>query len=294
MSGEPFTLGLIGWPLEHSLSPVIHAAALRANELQGEYLLYPIPPLPAGAEALRHQLNDLRLGEIDGLNVTIPHKGSIQPLVDRLTPVAEAIGAVNTIHRDGDELIGDNTDMEGFLCDLNGTLSPHVDGALILGAGGAARAVAYGLCTRGWKVWVASRRLDQATELAVSIGGIWDQPISPLSLEAGEIELILSEITLIVNATPLGMAPNLDTIPWPLELPLPPGAMVYDLVYVPQETALVRSASQRGLRAATGLGMLVEQAALAFELWTGHEAPRAAMRSAAQTAHTQPNRSGGR
>jgi shikimate dehydrogenase len=293
VSGEQFKLGLIGWPLEHSLSPVIHAAALRAIKLQGEYLLYPIPPLPAGAEALRQLLDDLRMGKIDGLNVTIPHKGSIQPLLDRLTPVAEAIGAVNTILREGDELIGDNTDMEGFLRDLDATLSPKVDGALILGAGGAARAVAYGLCKNEWKVLVASRRMDQATELAVSIGGIWDQSISPISLEVGEIEAIQSEITLIVNATPTGMAPNLDTTPWPLQLPFPPGAMIYDLVYVPQETALVRSASQRGLRAVTGLGMLLEQAVLAFELWTGREAPIAAMRSAAQATFTQPNRSGG-
>jgi shikimate dehydrogenase len=234
-------------------------------------------------------LGALRLGKIDGLNVTIPHKGSVPPLLDQLTPVAEAIGAVNTIHRDGDELIGDNTDMVGFLRDLDGTLSPRVDGALILGAGGAARAVAYGLCMRGWKIWVASRRLDQATELAVSMEGVSDQSIFPISLEAGEIEPILSELTLIVNATPSGMAPNLDTTPWPLELPFPPGAMIYDLVYVPQETALVCSASQSGLCAVTGLGMLVEQAALAFELWTGHQAPRAAMRSAAQTAYTQPN-----
>jgi shikimate dehydrogenase len=239
---------------------VIHAAALRTRELQGEYLLYPIQPIPEGVRALKALLDDLRMGKIDGFNVTIPHKESIQPLLDRQTPVAEAIGAVNTILRDGDELIGDNTDMEGFLRDLDATLSPRFDGALILGAGGAARAVAHGLCKREWKVWVASRRLDQATELAVSVGGNWDQSNSPIPLEVGEIETILSEITLIVNATPLGMAPNLDVSPWPWDLPFPEDASIYDLVSVPQETAL------------------------AFELWTGREAPRAVMRSAALAA----------
>ena len=289
MSGKHFTLGLIGWPLEHSLSPVIHTAALRSCELQGEYLPYPIPLLPEGAQALRAILDDFRAGRIDGLNVTIPHKQSVVPHLDHLTPVARAIGAVNTILRDGDELIGDNTDMEGFLRDLSSALSPRVGGALILGAGGAARAVVYGLCKTKWKVWVASRRLDQATELANSISELCISPVSPISHEISEIKPIIPEITLIVNATPLGMAPNLDASPWPLEFPFPVDAMIYDLVYVPQETVLVRSAHGNGLRATTGLGMLIEQAALSFELWTGHQASKAAMQRAVQATDAQSN-----
>jgi shikimate dehydrogenase len=261
--------------------------------MQGEYLAYPIPPLPAGAEALRTILDDLRAGKIDGLNVTIPHKRSIVPRLDHLTPVAETIGAVNTIFRNGEELVGDNTDMQGFLRDLSSVLSPRVGGALILGAGGAARAVVCGLCKAKWKVWVASRRLDQATDLASSMRGLCNSSISPISLETGDIESITHEITLIVNATPLGMAPNLDASPWPVGLSFPEDVMIYDLVYVPQETALVRSAYESGLRATTGLGMLIEQAALAFELWTSQEAPKAAMRRAAQAAYTQTNWSGG-
>ncbi len=289
MSGKHFTLGLIGWPLEHSLSPVIHTAALRSCELQGEYLPYPIPLLPEGAQALRAILDDFRAGRIDGLNVTIPHKQSVVPHLDHLTPVARAIGAVNTILRDGDELIGDNTDMEGFLRDLSSALSPRVGGALILGAGGAARAVVYGLCKTKWKVWVASRRLDQATELANSISELCISPVSPISHEISEIKPIIPEITLIVNATPLGMAPNLDASPWPLEFPFPVDAMIYDLVYVPQETTFVRAAHANGLRATTGLGMLIEQAALAFELWTGHQASKAAMQRAVKATDAQSN-----
>ena len=286
MSGKQFALGLIGWPVEHSLSPVIHTAALRSCELQGEYLPYPIPPLPEGAQVLRAILDDFRAGRIDGLNVTIPHKQSVLPLLDHLTPVARAIGAVNTILRDGEQLIGDNTDMQGFLRDLSSALSPRVGGALIFGAGGAARAVVYGLCKTKWKVWVASRRLGQAIELANSISGVC---ISPISLEISEIKPIIPEITLIVNATPLGMAPNLDASPWPLELPFPVDAMIYDLVYVPQETALVRSANKNGLLATTGLGMLIEQAALAFDLWTGQQASKSAMRRAVNATDAQSN-----
>jgi shikimate dehydrogenase len=289
VSEKHFTLGLIGWPLEHSLSPAIHTAALRSCELQGEYLPYPIPLLPEGAQALRAILDDFRAGKIDGLNVTIPHKQSVVPELDHLTPVARAIGAVNTILRDGEELIGDNTDMEGFLRDLSSALSPRVGGSLILGAGGAARAVVYGLCKTNWKVWVASRRLDQATELANSISGLCNSSVSPISLGIGEIEPITPEITLIVNATPLGMAANLDASPWPLELPFPADASIYDLVYVPRETALVRAAHRNGLRATTGLGMLIEQAALSFELWTGQQASTAAMRRAVKATDAQSN-----
>jgi shikimate dehydrogenase len=206
--------------------------------------------------------------------------------------VARSIGAVNTILRDGEELIGDNTDMQGFLRDLSSVFSPSVGGALVLGAGGAARAVVYGLCKTKWKVWVASRRLEQATELANSINGMCISPVSPISLEIGKIEPIMPEITLIVNATPLGMAPNLDASPWPLGLPLPPDAVIYDLVYVPQETAFVRSANKNGLRATTGLGMLIEQAALGFELWTGRQASKSAMRRAVKARDAQSNKSG--
>jgi shikimate dehydrogenase len=278
--------------LEQSLSPVIHAAALRASELQGEFLLYPIPHLPEGEQALKALLNDLRASKVDGLNVTIPHKQSVLSHLDRLTPVVEEVGAVNTILRVEGVLVGDNTDVTGFLKDLAATLSPTTSGALILGAGGAARAVAYGLCKEDWKVWIASRRPDQAVELVRSMRAC-SHLISPISLEAGAIEPILTEITLIVNATPLGMAPNLDATPWPMELPFPADAVIYDLVCVPQETSLVRLAAKNGLRATTGLGMLLEQAALAFELWTRQRAPRRAMRSAARAAYVQLNRTGG-
>jgi len=293
MSGKRYVLGLIGWPLEHSVSPVIHAAALHSSDLEGEYLLHPIPPHPAGEQKVNALLDEVRAGKIDGLNVTLPHKQTVVALLDHLTPVAEAIGAVNTIYRKDGGLFGDNTDMEGFLRDLSAVLSPSIGGALILGAGGAARAVAYALCTTKWSVWVTSRRLNQATALANSIGAQCHSAVSPIPFEIGEIEPILPEINLIVNATPLGMAPALDASPWPVELALPVNAAIYDLVNTPRETAFVRAARANGLQATTGIGMLIEQAALAFERWTGHQPLKAAMRHSALSTSAQTNRSGG-
>lgn len=288
-----FTLGLIGWPLEHSLSPMIHSAALRSMGLEGEYRLYPIPPLPDGAEELKATLDRIRRDELDGLNVTLPHKQSILNHLDRWTPVAEAIGAVNTIFREGRELIGDNTDKDGFLHDLAATLSPEKRGALVLGAGGAAHAVAYGLCEEGWNVWITSRRSGRAVELVDTMRSLGYTNVSAISLLPGDVEAVSPNCTLIVNATPVGMAPHTDASPWPMEVQFPTEAAVYDLIYAPQETMLTRAASKAGLPATTGLGMLIEQAALSFELWTGQQAPKGAMWRAVQAAGVQFEWTGG-
>lgn len=294
MRVKKYALGLIGWPLEHSLSPVIHTTALRSRGLEGEYQLFPIPALPEGAGKLGGILDSMRRGELDGLNVTLPHKRTVLDHLDQLTPVAEAIGAVNTIFRDGRELIGDNTDKDGFLYDLAATLSPEVGGALILGAGGAARAVAYALCETRWELWIASRRLHQAVELVEMMRSLGHNYVSAIPLVPGHLETISPRCTLIVNATPVGTWPHMGPSPWPVDVPFPSKAAVYDLVYTPQETTLSRLASQAGIPVATGLGMLIEQAAMAFELWTGQQAPKKAMwRRAVQAAGAQHERLGG-
>jgi shikimate dehydrogenase len=294
MATEPYSLGLIGFPLGHSLSPRLHAAALEALHLLGEYRLYPVPPLPEGEAQLHSLLERLREGGLHGLNVTIPHKEGVLGLLDELTPTARAVGAVNTlINREG-RLIGDNTDVEGFLVDLEHTLGMEVQFkkgvALVLGAGGAARAVVYALASAGWTVLVAARRPEQARALAYGLGpvaggpgGVTEmiQPVPLVDLPATLISLPLS-LNLIVNATPAGMAPAAAANPWPAGLAFPAGASVYDLVYNPPQSALVRSALGAGLAAVSGLGMLVEQAALAFELWTGKSPPRPALRAAVQ------------
>jgi shikimate dehydrogenase len=298
----PFTLGLTGFPLNHSLSPKLHNAALTAAGLEGSYSLFPVDP--ARPEALAHLLGRVRSGEIHGLNVTIPHKQAVIPLLDKLSETAKTIGAVNTIYAQNGRLIGDNTDAAGFWMDVSSLMvnrysildnrkskipnpqSPITNyrSALVLGAGGSARAVVFALQAQGWSVSVAARRIEQAQSLVTEFGlqsalnldsqnkNSW-RDLAPWRLGAEGFDLL-------VNTTPLGMTPNTETCAW--EHDFPPGAFVYDLVYNPPETLLMKRARAAGLQASNGLGMLIEQAALAFELWTGHKADRIAMRKSIQ------------
>ncbi len=267
-------LGLIGYPLGHSLSPKIHAAALSACGLQGTYSLFPIHP--EDKQGLKDLLACVRSGEITGLNVTIPHKQNVIELMDELTPTAKIIGAVNTIYMRSGNLIGDNTDAAGFLADLKQFLKssfiiPH--SALVLGAGGSSRAVVYALLNDGWSVTLAARRIEQAQQLA--------NTFSNYTLQVADFSsFIIHHSSLLVNTTPLGMTPNTETSPLPENAVLSKHTFIYDLVYNPRETKLVRDARAQGLSATTGLGMLIEQAALAFEKWTGAKADRDAMQKA--------------
>jgi shikimate dehydrogenase len=289
-SGEGLKLGLVGWPLGHSLSPRLHNAALAALILPGEYRLYPVAPFPEGQARLAELLDHVRSGALHGLNVTIPHKQNVLPLLDDLTPTAAAIGAANLIFLKAGRLTGDNADAAGFLADLqsNGLAQPASGSriALVLGAGGSTRAVVYALANAGWQVWIAARRIEQANTLAASLH-ITGPALNVLRLEP---ESLTGPYDLIVNTTPLGMHPDVETCPWPAGLPFPSWAGVYDLVYNPFETTFVRRARAAGLHAANGLGMLVNQAAIAFETWTGQPAPLAAMWAAVaqQKETTQP------
>ena len=271
-------LGLTGYPLGHSLSPRIHAAALDACGMQGEYALYPIAP--NDLYGLKQLLNKLRIGELHGLNVTIPHKQNVIEYLDELTPTAKAIGAVNTIYFREGKLLGENTDALGFITDLKHFLAEsqskienrkskivNLKSAIVLGAGGSARAVVYALLNDGWQVTIAARRIEQARQLALSFP---DYAVRTIHLG----DFGLSTFNLLVNTTPLGMTPGVDSSPLPEDFPFPPHACVYDLVYNPRVTKLVREARAQGLSATTGLGMLIEQAALAFEIWTGQNPSR--------------------
>jgi shikimate dehydrogenase len=230
----------------------------------------------------------VRRAELQGLNVTIPHKIALHGLVDELTPAAAAIGAINTLyHREG-KVCGENTDAAGFLEAVRvafpGLFAQQTGQvALVLGAGGAARAVVCALLAAGWQVGVAARSLDAAERL------VWQfertalpGPLIALQLDAPSVGAWIQsqQIALLVNATSAGMAPQVDQTPWPGGVPLPEGAAVYDLIYTPAETCLVKAARAAGLAAQCGLGMLVEQAACSFEIWTGLPAPRAAMQQA--------------
>ncbi len=270
-----FRLGLLGYPLEHSLSPQLHQAMLASLNLEGRYELIPIPPTEYTRRELPALLTRMRSGELQGLNVTIPYKSTVINYLDSLSPVAKATGAVNAILvRDG-KLVGENFDCPAFGDDLadflrQAGLAGHTQQAdrvaLVLGAGGAARSVVYSLICNGWQVKVVARRIEQAQELARAF-----QNRSALTIgEPGELsDDPAQSVELIVNATPLGMYPNCSASPWPDGVALPKQAMVYDLVYNPPETALIGLARRTGLPAANGLGMLVRQAAMSLTAWTG-------------------------
>ncbi len=272
-------LSLLGFPLAHSLSPAMHNAALAAVGLADwHYGLMPAPP-----EALDVAVAVLRGEGYAGANVTVPHKEAIIPLLDGLTPVAEAIGAVNTvvvgaIHESPLQLIGHNTDAAGLLADLY-LHNVHISDrpVLILGAGGSARAAVAACASVGAHVRVAARRRAQAETLKALAPSL-----AVFDLTVNHLKRAGADCALIINCTPLGMSPNVNASPWFEGVPFPAGAFVYDLVYNTVDTLLTRQAHASGLRAATGLGMLVEQGALAFELWTGQIAPRKLMRQAAE------------
>jgi shikimate dehydrogenase len=269
---------LLGYPVSHSASPAMHRAAFAAARVNAAYLPWAVAPghLPAAVEGLRSMENLL------GANVTVPHKAGIVPLLDALTPEAEAIGAVNTVIPRSGRLIGDNTDGAGFLAALQEELGCPPEGvtAVILGAGGAARAVAMGLAQAGAdRLVLVNRTATRAEALAEDIRrhhprcAVTVQTLHP----SWRVSQVL-EFRLLVNTTSVGLHPG-DPLLFDYDS-LPVQASVMDLIYRPAETPLLRAARRRGCRALNGLGMLVHQGALAFERWTGKPAPVQAMRDA--------------
>ena len=254
---------VIGWPIRHSRSPLIHRCWLKKHGLPGDYVLREVEP-----EGLAGFISTMAQEGFVGCNVTVPHKEAVMPLLDRLDATAASIGAVNTIWREGTDWIGGNTDMIGLLANLDAE-APGWDAceirAVVLGAGGAARAAVAGLVLRkAATVTIVNRSLDRAQRLAAAFAGRGtDIRIS----SAGQAAAALGEATLLLNATSLGMQSK-----EPLELdlaPLPAGAVVYDLVYVPLETDLLSQARARGLVCVDGLGMLLHQAVPGFAHWFG-------------------------
>lgn len=269
---------LLGDPVAHSLSPRIHNAAFRALGIDAEYRAWRVAP-----DGVADAIATLRAHHALGANVTIPHKRAVLGLVDRLTPAASAIGAVNTLRVESEgTLVGDNTDADGFALPLLDQAESLAGTTMtILGAGGAARAVVYALLTRFGpeRVVVAARRLEQARRLIASFSDL--DPNG--GLEATTLDAAreaVRESALVVNTTPVGMTPRPDGTPWPHAEDFHPGQTVYDLVYAPEETRLLREASARGARTVGGLAMLIGQAAVAFESWTGQAMPLDVVRDA--------------
>ncbi|MBI3071586.1 MAG: shikimate dehydrogenase [Deltaproteobacteria bacterium] len=258
---------ILGWPLESTLSPAIHAAAFRACDFPWEYAARPTPP-----DMLRQEIARLRDADCRGANITIPHKEAVLGLVDDVDASAREIGAANCVVHEGRKLIAYNTDAEGFARALAEVeFDPHDKHAVILGAGGAARAVARVLARAGADpITVVNRSAPRADAIAALFG-----ITATMNFDAA-----LRGAELVVNATPIGWKGDaFDALP--LEL-LSRSALVVDLVY--RSTALIEMARAGGLRTQDGLPMLVHQAALSFELWTKRAAPLEVMREAALAA----------
>jgi shikimate dehydrogenase len=275
-------VGLLGYPLEHSLSPRMHNAAFRAQGLDVVYVPLAVPP-----EALDEAMTGLRALGFLGANVTIPHKQAVVPHLDALSPQAAAVGAVNTIVREETDdgtvrLRGDNTDVAGFLAPLE----PHVEvltgtEMLLFGAGGAARAVAYGLLTTlaPTRLTLAARRPRQAEQLAEDLAAHDPEgALQPTVLD--EAGAAVRAGRLLVNTTPLGMHPHTDGTPWPNAEDFSDEQVAYDLVYNPEATRFLREAATQGATTIGGLDMLVAQAAAAYRQWTGRAMPLDVVRAA--------------
>ncbi|MEY2569458.1 MAG: shikimate dehydrogenase [Actinomycetota bacterium] len=265
-SGATRVAGVIGSPIRHSLSPVLHNAAFRALDLDWVFLAFEVAA-GDGAAAVE----GMRALRIEGLSVTMPHKADVLPALDLLSPTAEKLGAVNTVTRQGERLLGESTDGAGFLdaLRLDEGFDPAGRRCLVFGAGGAARAVVLALAEAGASEVVvvnrSERRAIDAVALAGGVGRVGE------AADAADAELV-------VNATSLGM----DDGRTPLDpTVLAKGQLVVDLVYHPAVTPLVAGARAQGATAVNGLGMLIHQAAHAFRHWTGQEPPLAAMSAAA-------------
>lgn len=276
-------VGLVGWPVEHSVSPAMHNAAFARLSLNWCYKL-----VPTALEHLPGIIDLLREGRFRGVNVTVPHKRAVLPYLDEVTSGARAMGAVNTITVQDGRLIGHNTDAPGFLAALReaGVELPGCR-ALVLGAGGAARAACYSLLGAGIRSLIVLNRTQERAEglvagldeLSLGSAGAGAGPLTPQTLIASA-----READLLVNTTPVGMWPRVGDSVWPDAVPLPPHLAVLDLVYNPLETVLLRQARAADATGIDGLGMLIHQGALAFELWTGQMPPVDVMRAAAERA----------
>ncbi|MFW5714659.1 MAG: shikimate dehydrogenase [Brevefilum sp.] len=288
MINSPLSLGLLGYPLDHSLSPLLHTTALRSLNIPGEYRLFPAQD----ENILQDYFQQMRRGLIHGLNITIPWKITAIQLLDQVSDTAMKIGAVNTVYIEKGQLIGENTDVQGFheeIAEIFGSPDQISNNkALILGAGGAARASAWSLGKMGWEVTIAARRLAQAQELTQNYSSLHGKF---LAIELAQNQLAEQSPNLIINATPVGMAPENEENPWPEELALPKDAVVFDLIYNPPETNLLATARANSHRAINGTGMLVSQAAAAFQLWTGIQPPRHIMAEELNNALSKIQRS---
>jgi shikimate dehydrogenase len=254
----------------------MHNAVFKALGLDYAYLAFRVRP-----EELKNAIAGLKALDIVGLNVTIPHKVGVIPLLDELDPLAGKMGAVNTIVNENGRLTGYNTDAPGFLQALKSNgIEPDGKKMVVLGAGGAAKGISFVLAEAGASLVVLNRTLSRAEELAAQMAQFYRQDLKAMALSEANLKKALEGADVLVNTTSAGMVPDVGLTPVPAGL-LRAGITVFDIVYNPRETRLLREAKAAGARIIDGLDMLVWQGALAFEIWTGRKAPFDVMKQAA-------------
>lgn len=279
-----YYIGIIGYPLSHSISPVFQQAALDYYKLDARYVMW-----ETKEDHLESSVRNIRREENWGANVTVPYKERVIRFLDSLHGDAIAVGAVNVIYKKTTNLLGGNTDVHGFLHALerDGKFTPAGKRAVVLGSGGAARAVVYGLVKSGVAFIAVANRSPSRAETLVNDAARFvkkGQEITSLALEESSLRPLLNGCDLLVNCTSLGMKGAQETkMPLSKRL-IPKNALVYDLVYNPAETFFLKEAREAGARTLGGLPMLVYQGAAAFELWTGKKAPVDIMFEAARKA----------
>ncbi len=277
--------GVIGHPLTHSISPAMFKAAFDAAGIDATYDAWDTEP-----DVLEGRINALRTSEFLGANVTIPHKTAVVPLLDSTSELAQKVGAVNTIVLEGDNLVGHNTDVAGFARSLREDAGFDANGkrTMLLGNGGAARAVAMALIGAGAStIFVMGRVPRKIDAMVVSLKKLTPSGTTLTWAYWGDGSYLraLNEADLVVNCTPIGVAGSESQGHSPVDAALiQPRTLVFDLVYNPVETGFAAAARSRGAKAVTGLGMLVYQAAESFKLWTSKDADVSAMRAAAEAA----------
>ncbi len=276
ISGKTRVCGVIGYPIEHTLSPLMHNAAFEAVGLDYVFLAFKVKP-----SRVEDAVNGLRALNIRGLNVTMPHKSRVMAHLDRIDLSAQIIDSVNTILNKENLLFGFNTDGVGALKALkeNGV---ELKGrkVLLLGAGGAARAIAYTMAKEADELAVLNRTVKQAQSLSKLLEKSFNKKIVAGSLSPSDIQKNLQDSDILINATSVGMKPHPDESPVVAKL-LRPNLAVLDIVYNPLETKLAKDAKAAGAKVVSGVEMLIYQGAASFEIWTGKSAPVEVMRKAA-------------
>ena len=276
ITGKTRLCGVIGDPIEHSLSPILHNAAFNSLKLDYAFLAFKVKPAEVG-----NAISGMRALGIVGLNVTMPHKKSVISHLDEIDQTAKFLSAVNTIHNKNGKLFGFNTDGVGALKALkeNG-VNPAGKKVLLLGSGGAARAIAYALAKEADELVVLNRTVEQAKELASLLNRTFSKKVVADSLTPSAIQENLRGCDILVNATSVGMKPNANQSVIAPEW-LKPNLAVMDIVYNPIETKLAKDAKSAGAKVVSGVEMLIYQGAASFEIWTGKSAPVEVMRKAA-------------